>query len=66
MLIAAAAMLVGHTAHGLTAHDFSTEEAERGVCEFLAGSWALPADSFVCEGVVVLGQADEFEDGGMG
>lgn len=61
--VAAAFVLVFHAADGLGAEDLAAEEADGWVGDFFAGRWAFVFDGFFGEGVVVLWQADEFEDG---
>jgi hypothetical protein len=65
MLITPSTILVRHTADGLAAHDLATEEAEGRIGELFAGCGAAASYRFVGEGVVVLWQTDELEDGGM-
>lgn len=68
-VLPAAAALAGvssfHAAGCLGAEDGGAEKADRGVGDFLAGRGTLAFDGFFREGVVVLGQTNEFEDRGV-
>jgi len=63
VLITAAFVLVFHAADGLGAEDLATEQADGWVGNFFAGRRAFVFDGFFGESVVVLWQANEFEDG---
>ena len=54
--------LVLHAAHGLRAEDIPTEQTNAGIGQFLLRIRAPPPVGFFNQAVVILRQADEFED----
>ena len=54
--------LVLHAAHGLRAEDIPTEQTNAGIGQFLLRIRAPSPVGFFNQAVVILRQADEFED----